>query len=186
MTAQILRKKFTVDQYHQMVAAGILAEGDRVELLAGEIIEMSPVGRQHAACVDRLTELLVMAFTPAATVRVQSPIHLSKSSEPQPDVALLRRRDDFYAQGHPQPEDVLAVVEVSDTTVAFDRSVKLLLYARHGIAEVWIVDLNGGAVEVYREPSGSGYQQVQRFGKGEAIAFQRFGERAIAVEEILG
>jgi Uma2 family endonuclease len=107
MTVQILRKKFTVGQYHQMIESGILTDRDRVELLQGEIIEMSPIGMQHAACVDRLNELLVRELGTRAIVRVQNPIQLSTRSEPQPDFAILQRRSDFYANGHPQPQDVL-------------------------------------------------------------------------------
>jgi Uma2 family endonuclease len=188
MAVQLLRKKFTVGQYHQMVETGILTDRDRVELLQGEIIEMSPVGRQHAACVDRLNELLVLGLSTRAIVRVQSPIRLGNSSEPQPDVAILRRRPDFYAEAHPQAEDVLALVEVSDTTVEFDRTVKVPLYAQDGIAEVWIVDLKAGAVEVYREPKGDGYQQVQMFRRGDVIGFQAFIDTqfTVPVDQILG
>jgi Uma2 family endonuclease len=186
MAVEILRKKFTVGQYHQMIESGILTDRDRVELLQGEIIEMSPVGRQHAACVDRLTELFVLGLSARAIVRVQSPIRLGNSSEPQPDVAILRRRSDFYANAHPQAQDVLALVEVSDTTVEFDRTVKVPLYAQDSIAEVWIVDLNAKAVEVYREPSGDGYQQVQTFQRGAVLDFQAFVETKFTVDQILG
>jgi Uma2 family endonuclease len=186
MTVQILRKKFTVGQYHQMIESGILTERDRVELLQGEIIEMSPVGRQHAACVDRLNELFVLGLVSKAIVRVQSPIRLSNNSEPQPDLAILRRRSDFYADGHPQPDDVFALVEVSDTTVEFDRAVKVPLYAKEGIAEVWIVDLNANLIEVYREPTSSSYQQIQAFAQSQSLTFQAFTEVSFPVDRILG
>jgi Uma2 family endonuclease len=186
MTVQILRKKFTVGQYHQMIEFGILTDRDRVELLQGEIIEMSPVGRQHAACVDRLNELFVLGLSTRAIVRVQSPIRLSNNSEPQPDVAILQRRSDFYAEGHPQPEDIFALVEVSDTTVEFDRTVKVPLYAQDNIPEVWIVDLNSQTVHVYREPSSSGYQQLQSFRRGQSPAFQAFTDLQFSVEQVLG
>ena len=114
---------------------------------------MSPISRQHAACVDRLTELLVGELRGRAIVRVQNPIQLSDQSEPQPDFAILRRRPDFYANGHPQPSDVFALIEVSDTTLEFDRTVKVPLYAKDTIAEVWIVDLKAEAVQIYRESS---------------------------------
>jgi Uma2 family endonuclease len=186
MTVQILRKKFTVGQYHQMIESGILTDCDRVELLEGEIIEMSPVGRQHAACVDRLNELFVLALASRAIVRVQSPIRLSNNSEPQPDVSILQRRPDFYAEGHPQSQDVLALVEVSDTTVEFDRTVKVPLYAQDYIAEVWIVDLNAEAVQVHRVPSSTGYQQVQTFRRGQSLSFQAFTDVQFTVEQFLG
>jgi Uma2 family endonuclease len=185
MTIQILRKKFTVGQYHQMIESGILTERDRVELLQGEIIEMSPIGMQHAACVDRLNELLVRELGGRAIVRVQNPIQLSTRSEPQPDFAILQRRSDFYANGHPQPSDVFALIEVSETTVEFDRTVKVPLYAKDNIAEVWIVDLNAEAVQIYREPSEAGYQQLQTFRRGQAIAFQAFSEVQFTVNHCL-
>lgn len=186
MAVQILRKKFTVGQYHQMIESGILTERDRVELLQGEIIEMSPIGRQHAACVDRLTELFVRELGFRAIVRVQNPIQLSNSSEPQPDFAILQRRSDFYADGHPQSQDVFALVEVSDTTIEFDRTVKVPLYAKDNIAEVWIVDLNAEAVQIYREPSASGYQQLQTFRRGQSVSFQAFTDIQFTVDQLLG
>ena len=186
MTIQILRKKFTVGQYHQMIESGILTDRDRVELLQGEIIEMSPIGIQHAACVDRLNELLVRELGARAIVRVQNPIQLSTKSEPQPDFAILQRRSDFYVNGHPQPRDVFALIEVSDTTVEFDRTVKAPIYAKDNIAEVWIVDLNAEAVQIYREPSASGYQHLQTFRRGQAIAFQAFTDIQFTVDQLLG
>lgn len=186
MTIQILRKKFTVGQYHQMIESGILTDRDRVELLQGEIIEMSPIGIQHAACVDRLNELLVRELGARAIVRVQNPIQLSTKSEPQPDFAILQRRSDFYVNGHPQPSDVFALIEVSDTTVEFDRTVKAPIYAKDNIAEVWIVDLNAEAVQIYREPSASGYQQLQTFHRGQAISFQAFTDIQFMVDQLLG
>jgi Uma2 family endonuclease len=186
MTVQILREKFTVGQYHQMIESGILTDRDHVELLQGEIIEMSPVGRQHAAYVDRLTELFVLELSSWARIRVQSPIRLSNNSEPQPDVAILQRRADFYAEGHPQPQDIFALVEVSDTTIEFDRTVKVPLYAQDNIAEVWIVDLNAEAVQVYREPVTACYQHVQTYHRGQSIASQVFADVQFAVDQLLG
>jgi Uma2 family endonuclease len=186
MTVQILRKKFTVGQYHQMIESGILSDRDRVELLQGEIIEMSPIGRQHAACVDRLNELLVRELVGRAIVRVQNPIQLSTRSEPQPDFAILQRRSDFYANGYPQPNEVFALIEVSDSTIEFDRTVKVPIYAKDSIAEVWIVDLNAEAVQIYRDPSAAGYQQLQTFRRGQAISFQAFTDIQFTVDQLLG
>ncbi|MGP1386461.1 MAG: Uma2 family endonuclease [Thainema sp.] len=186
MTVPILRKKFTVGQYHQMIESGILTDRDRVELLQGEIIEKSPIGMQHAACVDRMNELLVRELVGRAIVRVQNPIQLSTRSEPQPDFAILQRRSDFYANGHPQPQDVFALIEVSDTTIEFDHTVKVPIYAKDNIAEVWIVDLNAEAVQIYREPSEAGYQQLQTCRRGQAIAFQAFTDIQFTVDQLLG
>lgn len=186
MTVQTLRKKFTVGQYHQMLESGILTDRDRVELLQGEIIEISPIGRRHAACVDRLTELFVGELRGKAIVRVQNPVQLSGNSEPEPDFAILRRKPDFYAEGHPQSSDVFALIEVSDTTLEFDRTVKTHLYAQNQIAEVWIIDLTAATVQIYREPSASGYQQLQTFRRGQSIAFQALDEVQFTLEQIFG
>ena len=125
-----------------MGQAGILGEDDRLELLEGEIVEMAPIGSRHQSVVDRLTRLFSNRVGDAAVVRVQGPVRLGDDSEPQPDLLLLRRRADFYATAHPGPEDVLLLVEVPDTSTEYDREVKLPLYARHGIAEVWLVGLD--------------------------------------------
>ena len=145
----VVRKRFTVIDYEQMAATGIISDGDRVELIEGEIVEMAALGPQHAACVDRLTQRLPFLVQGRAIVRVQNPIQLGEHSQPQPDVTLLQPRDDFYAGGHPEPEDVLLLIEVSESSLAYDRDVKLPLYAAAGIAEVWLVALLPQVVEVY-------------------------------------
>ena len=131
MATQTRRRLFNVDEYYAMVEAGILAEDDRVELLDGEIIAMAPIGSRHASCVDRLSEMLFEKLGKRAILRVQGPVRLDSSTEPQPDLSLLERRD--YSESHPGPDDVLLLVEVSDPTAGFDRNEKLLLYARSGI-----------------------------------------------------
>ena len=186
MAIEVLRHRFTVDEYHRMGEAGIFTEGDRVELVDGEILGMTPIGSLHAACVDRLNRLLVLSAGEQASVRVQSPISLGPDSEPQPDLTLLRPRHDFYASAHPRPGDVLLVVEVADTTLAFDRAVKVPLCARAGIPEVWLVDLAGEAVEVYRRPTGDQYAEVRRIIRGEQIVLEAIPDLAIAVDRVLG
>lgn len=186
MAIQILRKKFTVGQYHQMIESGILTDRDRVELIKGEIVEMSPVGKRHAACVDRLTELFILHLAPKAIIRNQNPIRLSDDSEPQPDLAILRRRDDFYLTGHPKPEDIFLVVEVSDTTVDYDKEVKIPIYAQEGISEVWLLDLNAQAVEVFQQPTSNGYQHMQQFYCGQALIISAFPEVQFTVDQLLG
>jgi len=158
MSVRLLRRRFTVDDYHRMVEAGILSDDDRVELIDGEIIEMVAIGSRHAACVDRLARLCSAGVRNRAIVRVQNPILLSEHSEPQPDLALLRPRRDFYAAGHPGPQDILLVVEVADTSAETDREIKLPLYARAGIPEVWVVALAETHVEAHRKPSPGGYR----------------------------
>ena len=186
MAVQLLRRQFTVAQYHQMVKAGILTEDDRVELIEGEIIEMSPIGRRHAACVDRLNRLFGDRLRDRAIVRVQNPVQLSDRAEPQPDIALLQPRADFYESGHPQPQDILLLVEVADTTVEFDREIKIPLYAKSGVREVWLVDLNENAIAVYREPSLSGYGQVQQLQRGQKLTVQAIADVSLAVDKVLG
>lgn len=149
MSVQLLRRKFTVEQYHRMVESGILCENDRVELIRGEIVEMSPIGRRHAACVKRLNRLFNRKLGDSVLIGVQDPVELDVTSEPQPDIVLLQPCEDFYETAHPQPEDIFLIVEVADTTVQYDREVKVLLYAEKNIAEVWLVDINGQCVEVY-------------------------------------
>lgn len=186
MSVQLLRRKFTIKQYNQMIEAGIFAEDNRVELIRGEIVEMASIGRRHAACVNRLTELFVLRLAQAVIVGVQNPVELEDNSEPQPDIALLRRRADFYEAGHPQVEDVLLLVEVADTTVEFDREVKIPLYAESGISEVWVVDINEQCLEVYRQPAPNGYQIIQKYYRGQSLNIQAFIDVSFTVDEVLG
>lgn len=186
MSVQLLRRKFTVEQYHKMAESGILTENDRVELIQGEVIEMSPIGRRHASCVARLTRLFTLRLGETAIVWPQNPIELDDTSEPQPDLTLLQPRPDFYESGHPQPEDIFLIVEVADTTAKSDREVKIPLYAKDNIAEVWLVDINQQCLEVYRQPSPTGYQNVQTFHRGQTIAIQAFPDIEIMVDEVLG
>ena len=186
MTVQILRRRFTMDEYHLMGQVGILGEDDRVELLEGEIVEMAPIGSRHQATVDRLTELFSRRAVDTASIRVQGPVRLAGDSEPEPDLTLLRRRADFYATAHPGPEDVLLLVEVSDTSTEYDREVKIPLYARYGIIEVWLVSLGDGVVEVYRNPTGQGYRDVSQADRGQALNSVAFPQLEMAVDEVLG
>ncbi len=156
MPAQAQRVQFTTLDYHRMVDAGILAEDDHVELIEGEILRMTPVGSRHAGHVKRLNRLLTLSLGDRAIVAVQDPIHVNDFSEPEPDLAILRPRDDFYEQAHPGPADVFWLVEVSDSSLQFDREVKLPLYARHGVPEVWVVNVQNAVVEVHRAPDGGG------------------------------
>lgn len=185
-SAKINYKKLSVGQYHQMIESGILSERDQVELIKGAIIEMSPVGRRHAACVDRLTELFILSLASKAIVRTQNPIQLSDESEPQPDLAILKRRDDFYSSGHPKPKDISLLVEVSDTTIEFDREVKIPLYAQEGIPEVWLVDLNAQVVEVFQQPTSTGYQRTQLFGCGQTVTLPVFPKIQFTIDQVLG
>jgi Uma2 family endonuclease len=186
MAAQVARRMFTTEEFHRMAQAGILAEHDRVELIEGEIIRMSPIGSRHAACVDRLTGLFARRFGRRAIVRVQSPIVLSRRSEPQPDVAVLKPRPDFYAEKHPGPGDVLLVVEVVETSGDYDRTTKLPLYARAGIREVWLIDLPRNTVATYRQPTLRSYRDTDHVARGERLSPAAFPRTSFRVSEILG
>jgi Uma2 family endonuclease len=186
MVAELKRRRFTADEYHWMARVGILGPDDRVELLDGQIIEMPPIGPDHAATVTDCDDHFRRLFGDLVQVRVQNPIRLDKFGEPQPDVVLVRPRTDSYRSAHPTPEDVLLVVEVADTTLADDRRVKLPLYAQAGIAETWLVDLQHGVVHVHREPSPDGYRVIRTVRRGERLAPLAFPERELAVSDLLG
>jgi Uma2 family endonuclease len=180
------RRRFGVAEYYRMAEAGILKEDERVELIEGEIIEMSPIGTRHAACVDRINRLFSRLASRDAIIRVQSPVRLDDASALQPDVTLLRLRDDFYERMHPTPPDVLLVVEVADTSAGYDREVKARLYARAGIQEFWLVDLTGEKIEVYARPSEGSYTEARKAARGESIASHAFAGLTVGVDEILG
>jgi Uma2 family endonuclease len=186
MSVQLLTRKFSTSQYHQMMETGILTESDRVELIRGEIVEMAAIGRRHASQVRRLNTFFSEQLGGRAIVDVQNPIELSDRSEPQPDIALLHPRDDFYESRHPQPSDVFLLIEVADTTIETDREIKIPLYAEANIPEVWIVNLNEQCIEVYRHPTGGEYGTVQTFRCGESLSILAFPELAIAVDDLLG
>lgn len=147
-----VRHRVTVSDYYKMANAGIFGEDDHVELIDGEVVDMAPIGSRHAGVVKRLTQHFSVIAGDQAIVSVQDPLHLDARSEPEPDLMLLKPRDDFYAAAHPEASDVLLLVEVGDATARFDREVKLPLYARHGITEVWLIDLETRQVEVCRSP----------------------------------
>ncbi len=186
MSVQLLTRKFSTSQYHQMLETGILTESDRVELIRGEIVEMAAIGRRHASQVRRLNAFFSAQLGERAIVDVQNPIELSDRSEPQPDIALLHPREDFYELRHPQPHDVFLIVEVADTTIETDRQIKIPLYAEAQIIEVWLINLNEQCVEVYRHPQANEYTAVRIFHRGESLSILAFPELAIAVDDLLG
>lgn len=187
MAVVLKTRRFTVDEYHRMGEAGILSEDDRVELLAGEIVTMSPIGPLHAGTVDRLTALLSSQLGTQVIVRIQNPLLLrTEDSEPQPDVALLRPRADFYTRTHPEAHDVYLVIEVADTSLETDRQVKFPIYARAGIPEAWLLDMVAGRLEVHRHPTPDGYQDVRHFQPGQSVAPQAFPDVVLRVDDLLG
>ena len=185
MALELTRRRFTAEEYHWMARVGILGEDDRVELVDGEIVEMTPIGHRHAACVNRLAELFSQTLGNAAIVSVQNPISLGQYSEPQPDLALLRRKPDFYSTGHPTPEDVFLLVEVADSSAEPDRRVKIPLYARGDVLEVWLVELDLETLTVYRDPSPDGYRTVRVVRRGEQVAAAAFPSHSLGLIDIL-
>src|SRR5688500_6004016 len=186
MAIEITRKRFTIDEYHRMAEAGILHEDDRVELIDGEIVEMSPIGKHHAACVKRLIALLTEQIGRRAIVGAQDPVQLSDSSEPQPDITVLKFRDDYYEEQPPTPEDILLIIEVADSSLDFDRLVKLPRYARGGVPEVWIVNLAGGVIEVYREPVAGEYRETLQAVRGDVLVLPGVAAAQVRVEDVFG
>ena len=164
------RHRLTVSDFHRMGDAGIFVAGDRVELIDGEVIDMSPIGALHAAIVDRLVRHLGRSLGEAIIVRCQNPIRLDDLSEPEPDIALLRPRADGYMTAHPRADDVVLVIEVADTSLAYDLGVKVPLYARHGIPEAWVIDAATRQTRVFREPAAEGYRQDSTVGPEGPVA----------------
>ena len=176
------RRPLSVADYDRMGEAGILGPDDRVELIEGELIAMAPIGSYHAGAVGGLTYRLVEQVGRHALVWVQNPIRLDNHNEPQPDFALLRPREDEYRNALPGPADVLLIIEVADSSLAFDRTVKANLYARSGIAELWIVDLAGARTWVCRDPSPEGYRNVTEAARGAVLELSRLSGVRIGMD----
>ncbi|MGH8934405.1 MAG: Uma2 family endonuclease [Egibacteraceae bacterium] len=181
-----LRWRFTVDEYERMGQVGIFGEDDRVELLDGEIVNMTPIGPLHAGTVNYLAELLFRRPAGRAIVIVQNPLRLAPYSEPQPDIVVARRRDDYYRLGHPTAGDILLAIEVSDSSLRTDRKIKVPLYAYAGVPELWLADLAGRAVTVHTEPRNGAYAQVRTAHPGESLTPCMIPDLTVAVSEIFG
>jgi len=169
-----------------MIEAGVFAQDERLELIDGEIVEMSPIGDRHAACVRRLIALFSQLFATVAIVDAQDPIVVTDSYTPRPDLALLRPRADFYALHTPTAADCLLVVEVADTSAEADRQIKVPRYARGGVAELWLIDLEREVVLAYRDPSGDAYQQIQLFHRGDTLKVLALPGPDVTIADILG
>lgn len=180
------KRLFTADEYHKLVPAGVLREDDRVELIHGEIVWMEPIGREHASCTDYLDDEFHSIPRQRVHVRNQGPVTLSAHDEPQPDISLLRRRPDRYRAKGPSPEDMLLAVEVSDSTLSFDRRTKIPLYAAAGVREAWIVNIPEQCIEVYRKPSRRGYREVKRYRRGDSVSPLAFPDFSLRVDDVLG
>ena len=183
----LTRHKLNADDYFRMAEAGILGKGDRVELIDGEIIDMAPIGQGHGSTVSRVYQALVLALHGRATVYSQSSLRLDRLNVPEPDFAVLKYRADFYGTGEPAgPDDVLLLIEVSDSSLRYDRSVKLPLYARSRIPETWIVDLKRHTLECYRLPEGDRYSVWSTHHPGETVALQAAPDLTLNVTDLIG
>lgn len=171
--------RFTVDEYQRMGDTGIFQEDDRVELIDGEIVEMSPIGSPHSGANIRLHTRLAQAVGAQAIVSSQNPIVLDTYSQPQPDIALLRPREDFYSSSHPTPADVLLLVEIAESSLRYDGEIKLPLYARHRIPAVWLVDVRNRQLVLFAEPSTEGYQMAQSADITRPIALPGLADLAV-------
>lgn len=177
--------EWTIDQYHQMIAAGVLREDDRVELLFGKIVNRSPVGKVHAAGVKKLNQYFIRNFDRKVMVGVQDPVILSDYSEPEPDLSIMTYQEDNYVNGLPRTADIILIIEVSDQTLRYDRNVKGAAYAQSGVREYWIVNLIDRQVEQYLAPDQreNRYTQLRKWSPGESFTSQFFGE--VRVDELL-
>lgn len=184
MNVQVARKLFTVREYDRFIEAGVLTEDDRIELIDGEVLEMSPIGSRHAACVARLTRMF-SALDEEIIVWVQSPIQAGDYSEPEPDVVILAFRDDFYEMSRPVPEDIYLLIEVADSSLPYDRQIKVPLYAKTGVPETWVVDVEGEAIYVHRNLVKGIYQETFTVGQGETLSPAAFPDLEFEFAKIL-
>jgi Uma2 family endonuclease len=183
---EALRRQFTVEEYNKLGEAGVIASDERVELLDGDIIVVPPQGPPHFSVVARMAQRLVLRLGERALVTSRMPVIVSDRSEPEPDIAILARRADFYRSGIPQVPDVFALVEVADSSLAIDRGKKLAIYAEARVEEYWIVDVRHAAIEVYREPRDGGYDSLATFRGDARVSFLAFPDDEFTVDELLG
>lgn len=186
MPTEIIKKRFTVDEYYRMAEAGILQPQDRVELIDGEIIQMSPIGHRHWVRVSRTSAMFFTAFGNKAVLSTQSPLRLNEWTEPQPDLIVFKPRSDFYAAKVPTPHDVLFLMEIADTSLIYDRNIKIPLFAAAGIPEVWIEDAKRDVLYVYRNPRGVSYAAVIELRRGDSVSPIAFPDIQFAINELFG
>ena len=185
MLAEISRKLFSIDDCYRMADVGILSPHERVELIRGEIVNMTPIGPRHGAVVDRTVQTIMRLMGDTAIVRAQGTVALDRLSAPQPDIAVLRKRDDFYAGQNPGPADILLLVEVAESSLEYDRTVKAALYAIAGIREYWVADLQNGRVLCYTAPGQDAYRVIRELHSGDRIAPHLLPELVLPVEALL-
>jgi Uma2 family endonuclease len=183
--AAVIKKRFTADEYQRMGQVGILSSDDRVELIDGEVVTMTPIGARHVACVNHATRALVRAAGDDAIVQAQSSVRLDPYAEPEPDLVLLRPRTDFYASRLPGPDDILLIIEIADSSIEYDRDVKTRVYAAAGITEYWLADLNANVVWRYSSPERGSYRSIEPCHRGQTIAPRLLPSCAIAVDVLL-
>lgn len=181
---EIARRRFTVEEYYRLIEAGILREGDRVELIEGEIVEMSPMKPRHANTIIKATNRLVPLVLPAAMVSVQCPIQIGTRSLPEPDLAIVRA--ERPADAHPAPADIFVAIEVADSSLEYDRTIKLPLYATAGIPETWLCNLGNDTIERHGTPRDGRYTQIAIFGRGDLLTSLVLPGISIPVAELLG
>ena len=186
MAVEVSRRRFTADEYQQMLRVGILRERDPFELIDGEVVCMMTIGPRHVAVVARLMRHLILSCRDTAVVTCQGPVRLDLFNEPEPDLAMLRPRDDFYSSAHAGPDDILLVVEVAESSIRYDSTVKAELYARLGVPEYWLVDLNTDAITRYLEPGDGIYRRVAVVPPGEPFAPELLPGCVVTTRDILG
>lgn len=186
MLAEVTKRLFTVDEFYRMADAGIFTEDDRVELIEGEIIQMSPIGHRHMVCVNRAAELMIVALKGKAIVSIQNALRLNKYNVPQPDVVVFKWRADYYASKPYTLDDALLVVEVSDTTLRYDTRIKLPIYAATGVPEVWLENLQENLLLVCRDPASKAYQTQLTLRPGDFAHPFAFPKVRFKVEDLLG
>jgi len=180
------RMRITVDRYQKMVATGVLTSSDRVELIEGDILGRAPVTPRHASVTARLVRRLILTVGEAARVGASNPVDLGEFSEPEPDVVILKTRPDDYERAHPKAEDVLLLVEIADTSLAYDVAPKRDLYARFGVSEYWVVDLIGERILAHRRPVHGSFQQMEEYGLSDTISPRALPQTQMGVRELLG
>lgn len=185
-SSAVTAKRFRVEDFRRMTEVGILPEESGWEIIDGYLIDKMTIGSKHASAVNRLNRILTNLVRDSLIVSVQNPIHIDEYNEPEPDIALLRPRKDFYSESHPTPEEVLLLIEISNSTVEYDRTIKKAIYAEAGIGEFWLVNLQDNAIECFSQPKNGNYRLAMILEKGEAVKSGSVKSLELQVDEILG
>lgn len=186
LISPVTRKRFRVEEFHKMTELGILPEESGWEIVDGYLIDKMSIGSKHASTVKRLNRILTKLVKDNAIVSVQDPIRLDDYNEPEPDIALLKPREDFYSKNHPLPQEILLLIEVSDSTIEYDRKIKKTLYAKAGITEFWIINLQDDTLEFYSQPKNGNYRLARILESGETLKLNSIENLTLTINEILG